>query len=555
LKEKVRILSANLENTTNTLKYSETLYDQAKIEKKEWEVKLVESLARFDKWKTSSKNLAKLINSSMTTRTKLGLGFKEYFGSDEVFDLSTPSIFNPEPITREVKSLYERFVKPGDTHEVPPSITGTFMPTSSHYVLEETQVTFGSKSPTSINTFDYNDFVSCDNSDKSSESETHDFASCVSSPMPADSFSTVDVQILPKSDVKDPSPTNEFQLPDDSQVVLCIPRRHDIYTFNLSDIQPEQHINCLLEKASLEESTKWHRRMAHVNFKTINKLAKLGFVEGLPLKLFTNDHNCVAWKANDGFLVGYAAHNKAYRVYNLSSKKVEEMLNLRYLEDKPNVQGLDQEWYFDLDYLTDSLGYTRFKTNPPAGPDDTSILAGTQANDSDSECDEHVILVPSFPSNSFSGPTVQDVSAPMENNLDYAEELAQIQRQEYEAHYATAKHGFEFSVDTAALFPQANIEIRRNLVPAAGDPAGGLVPTGGDLAGNTVPASNVPAGNFPTRCVPAGGVLTGSLVSSDSGASSVPAASVLVPAIVSTDSAATSSLLPIHSLGSCAHTT
>nr|GEV36582.1 ribonuclease H-like domain-containing protein [Tanacetum cinerariifolium]GEV38286.1 ribonuclease H-like domain-containing protein [Tanacetum cinerariifolium] len=82
--------------------------------------------------------------------------------------------------------------------------------------------------------------------------------------------------------------TKEFQLPDESQVVLRIPRRHDLYTFNLSDIQLEQHINCLLAKASLKESTKWHRRMAHVNFKTINKLAKNGLVEGLPLKLFTN---------------------------------------------------------------------------------------------------------------------------------------------------------------------------------------------------------------------------------------------------------------------------
>nr|GEX32575.1 ribonuclease H-like domain-containing protein [Tanacetum cinerariifolium] len=180
----------------------------AKIKKKEWEVKLVESLARFDKWKASSKNLAKLINSSMTTRTKLGLGFKEYFGSDEVFDLLTPSIFDPEPITREVKSLYERFVKVGDMHEVPPSITGTFMPTSSNSVLEETQVTFGSKSPTSINTFESNDFVSCDNSDKSSELETHDFASCVSSPTTTDSFSTIDVKILPKFGVTDPSPLN-----------------------------------------------------------------------------------------------------------------------------------------------------------------------------------------------------------------------------------------------------------------------------------------------------------------------------------------------------------
>nr|GEU50299.1 ribonuclease H-like domain-containing protein [Tanacetum cinerariifolium] len=88
--------------------------------------------------------------------------------------------------------------------------------------------------------------------------------------------------------------SKDFQSPDKSQVVLRIPRRHDLYTFNLSDIQPAQHINCLLAKTSLEESTKWHRRMAHVNFKTINKLAKHGLVEGIPLKIFTNEHNCVA---------------------------------------------------------------------------------------------------------------------------------------------------------------------------------------------------------------------------------------------------------------------
>nr|GFC81068.1 ribonuclease H-like domain-containing protein [Tanacetum cinerariifolium] len=139
--------------------------------------------------------------------------------------------------------------------------------------------------------------------------------------------------------------------------------------------------------------------------------------------LNTSDHlRKFERKTNDGFLIGYAAHSKAYRVYNLSSKK----------------------------------------TNPPASTHETNILAGTQADDSDSECDEQVILVPSFPPNRFLGPTVQDVSTPMEYNLDYAEELARLQRQEYEAHSAAAKHGFEFSVNTAALLPQANIEIRRN---------------------------------------------------------------------------------------------
>nr|GFB71536.1 retrovirus-related Pol polyprotein from transposon TNT 1-94 [Tanacetum cinerariifolium] len=248
--------------------------------------------------------------------------------------------------------------------------------------------------------------------------------------------------------------------------------------------------------------------------------------------LNTSDHlGKFEGKANDDFLVGYAAHSKAYRVYNLSSKNVKETLNLRYLEDKPNVQGLGQEWYFDLDYLTDSLGYTRFKTNPPVGTHDTNIIAGTQDDDSESECDE-------------------------QNNLDYAEELARLQRQAYEAHSAAAKHGFEFSFDTAALLPQTKIEIRRNLVPAAGDTAGSIVPTsgvpagsvpassvpaGGVLAGSivstggvpagSVPASGVPAGSIPASSVPAGGVLAGSIVSAEFGD---PAASAFVPAVLTT---------------------
>nr|GFA45790.1 putative ribonuclease H-like domain-containing protein [Tanacetum cinerariifolium] len=353
--------------------------------------------------------------------------------------------------------------------------------------------------------------------------------------------------------------------------------------------------------ASLEESTKWHRRMAHVNFKTINKLAKHGLVEGLPLKLFTNEHNCVARNKGKQHKASYKAisavriiseplqllhmhlfgptsirsiDHKYYSlvvtddfsrfcwafflrtkdetfyilkdffvlIENQLNKKIkaircdngtefrnanlialcgEKGIKMDYINARTPQQngvderknrtlievarsmvsitnphnktpyellsgkGLGQEWYFDLDYLTDSLGYTRFTTNPPAGTHDTNIIAG---------------------------PTVHDVSAPMKNNLDYAEELARLQRQEYEALSAAAKHGFELSVDTAALLPQAKIEIRRNLVPAAKDPAGSIVPAGGVPAGSVL-ASGVPAGGVPASSVPAGGVLAGSIVS------------------------------------------
>ncbi|GJV53230.1 putative ribonuclease H-like domain-containing protein [Tanacetum coccineum] len=208
LEEKIRVLSANLENTANTLSYTEKLHDQAQKEKKEWEVKFEATLARFEKWKESSKNLQKLINSSMSTRTKIGLGFKEYFGKDEVFDLSTPSVMYPEPV-EEVKPLYSWFVKAGEMHAVPPSITGTYMPTPYKSDIEETQVSYGSKSDnkTSETLSESNDFVSCDNSDKSSDSET--YASCESSlkTKTKDYPSAVDIKTLPESDVEDPNST------------------------------------------------------------------------------------------------------------------------------------------------------------------------------------------------------------------------------------------------------------------------------------------------------------------------------------------------------------
>ncbi|GJU12354.1 retrovirus-related pol polyprotein from transposon TNT 1-94, partial [Tanacetum coccineum] len=64
-------------------------------------------------------------------------------------------------------------------------------------------------------------------------------------------------------------------------------------------------------------------------------------------------------KADDGYLVGYASNSKAYRVYNLPNKRVEETLNLRFLEDKPNVQGIGHELLMTLTILTIPLGKSK----------------------------------------------------------------------------------------------------------------------------------------------------------------------------------------------------
>nr|GEU52694.1 ribonuclease H-like domain-containing protein [Tanacetum cinerariifolium] len=50
----------------------------------------------------------------------------------------------------------------------------------------------------------------------------------------------------------------------------------------------------VLLKAALDEFNLWHRRLGHINFKTMNKLVRGNLAKGLPSKIFENDHSCVA---------------------------------------------------------------------------------------------------------------------------------------------------------------------------------------------------------------------------------------------------------------------
>nr|GEZ34066.1 hypothetical protein [Tanacetum cinerariifolium] len=45
------------------------------------------------------------------------------------------------------------------------------------------------------------------------------------------------------------------------KVLLRVPRQHNMYSFNLKNIVPSGGLACLLAKATVDESTKWHRRM------------------------------------------------------------------------------------------------------------------------------------------------------------------------------------------------------------------------------------------------------------------------------------------------------
>nr|GEZ25785.1 putative reverse transcriptase domain-containing protein [Tanacetum cinerariifolium] len=85
-----------------------------------------------------------------------------------------------------------------------------------------------------------------------------------------------------------------FKLADESQVLLKVPRKNNMYSFDMKNIVPQKDLTFHLAKATNDESMLWHMRLGHINFKNINKLVKDNLVRGLPSKRFENDQTCVA---------------------------------------------------------------------------------------------------------------------------------------------------------------------------------------------------------------------------------------------------------------------
>ncbi|GKC59855.1 putative ribonuclease H-like domain-containing protein, partial [Tanacetum coccineum] len=372
-------------------------------------------------------------------------------------------------------------------------------------------------------------------------------------------------------------------LQDENQIMLKIPRKDNMYSFDLKNIVPSKGLTCLFAKATNDESKLWRRRLGQINFKTMNKLVKGNLVRGLPSKKFENDHTCVAcqkgkqykascksklvnsvsqplqilhmdlfgptfvksimgkmyclvvtndyskfswvfflakkdetsailknfitgienqlnhkvkiircdnrtefknyemnrfcgikgikrefsnartpqqnkvaerknrtlievartiladlllpipfwteavntacyvqnrtfWlssyyldhlgkfdgKADEGFLVGYSINSKAFRVFNSRIRKVEENLNVKFLENKPNVARNGPEWLFDIDTLTNTINYQPVsagnKTNGNAGLETTS---DARQGGKDKEPDQEYILLPLLQTSSY----------------------------------------------------------------------------------------------------------------------------------------------------------
>ncbi|GJT99778.1 putative ribonuclease H-like domain-containing protein [Tanacetum coccineum] len=352
--------------------------------------------------------------------------------------------------------------------------------------------------------------------------------------------------------------SSNFKLLDESQVLLRVPRKDNIYSVDLKSVVSTGGLTCLIAKATIDKSNTWNRRLGHINFKTMNKLVKGNLIKGLPSKIFENDYSCVAcqkgmqhkasyktkfvnsiskplhmlhmdlfgpinvkslmkksyclvvtdkfsrfswfceingikrefsvartpqqngvaerknrtlievartmlvdsklpttfWaeavntacyvlnrvlvikphnktpyelirgrpplidfmkpfgcpvtilntrdhlgkfdgKADEGYFVGYSVVSKAMRVFNKRTRIVEETLNIRFLENTPNVKGNGPDWLFDVDSLSISMNYVPVaagnKTNGIAGTKD-NIVAGQAQKEKEPE--QEYILIP-----------------------------------------------------------------------------------------------------------------------------------------------------------------
>ncbi|KAI3730158.1 hypothetical protein L6452_18834 [Arctium lappa] len=80
---------------------------------------------------------------------------------------------------------------------------------------------------------------------------------------------------------------------EEGKELLVGPRKSDLYTINLSNVQTDKKV-CLLSKASMQQSWLWHRRLSHLNFRYINKLVSGKLVKGLPELKYEKEHLCAA---------------------------------------------------------------------------------------------------------------------------------------------------------------------------------------------------------------------------------------------------------------------
>ena len=79
----------------------------------------------------------------------------------------------------------------------------------------------------------------------------------------------------------------------DEKLALQGVRKGNLFIADLSSAS-DGEVKCFYIKASTDQSWLWHKKLSHLNFKTMNSLVKRELVRGLPLMEFHQEELCEA---------------------------------------------------------------------------------------------------------------------------------------------------------------------------------------------------------------------------------------------------------------------
>ncbi|GJX35121.1 retrovirus-related pol polyprotein from transposon TNT 1-94 [Tanacetum coccineum] len=104
------------------------------------------------------------------------------------------------------------------------------------------------------------------------------------------------------------------------EVVMIALRLRDVYVLDMTSSAQE---SCFFAKASKNLNWLWHKRLAHLNFKTINKLVKQNLVIGLPSLVYSKDKPCSSCEKGKH-------HRASFKTKQTSS--INKCLHLLYMD-------------------------------------------------------------------------------------------------------------------------------------------------------------------------------------------------------------------------------
>ncbi|GJR32054.1 retrovirus-related pol polyprotein from transposon TNT 1-94 [Tanacetum coccineum] len=180
------------------------------------------------------------------------------------------------------------------------------------------------------------------------------------------------------------------------EIVLIAPRRNDVYVLNISSLTPNGA--CFFAKASESVNWLWHKRLSHLNFKNINKLAKQNKTKAVRIARYTQNRSIIVKrhnrdpyeifrerihdisyfhvfgcpifihnhkdhlgkfdaKADDGYFLGYSFNSKAFRVFNIIRQQIEETYHVTFYKSMEAIRFTNT--------LVDEIGIDNSSRYPP----------------------------------------------------------------------------------------------------------------------------------------------------------------------------------------------